>query len=142
MRHERSTLTTRASNHSDLAGGRGRPVAAGSMPSAPGQEVHAEVEPVAGPQEVLHLLVGLAPPRGRVEVDHDELGDAAARARARARPTTTSATSALAPLARAAELHHVRAEVVRLDDPGQRAALAQGGDVARRVHMAQHDWRA
>jgi len=50
----------------------------------------------------------------------------------------------LATLPGAVELHDVRAEVVGLDQAGQRAALAQGEDVPGREHFTQptaHDRR-
>jgi len=40
-----------------------------------GQEVHSQVQPGTGPQQVLHLLVGLRRPERRVEPDRHQLGN-------------------------------------------------------------------
>ena len=74
---------------------------------------------------------GSASPRRRVDLDGDEVrdrqtdrpGDLAGQPLGDERPR---------PLAGAAELDHVQAVVVGLDEAGQRAALAQGRHVARR----------
>ena len=68
-------------------------------------------------------VVGLGAPDHRVELDADELGDRQAeRAGQRARHDLRD--ERLRPLSRAVELQHVEAVVVRLDQGGQRAALA------------------
>ncbi len=97
------------------------------------QEVHPEVQAAARVDQVVDLLVGLGVAQGRVDLDADELGhgqpdgprDLAGQPLGHERPRT---------LAGAAELHDVQPVVVRLDQTGQRAALAQGRDVAGGDH--------
>jgi hypothetical protein len=100
------------------------------------QEVHPEVEPRAGPQQVLDLLVRLGPPEHRVDLDQHQLGDRQAE-RAGQLADQHLGDQHLAALAGAAELHDVRPEVVGLHHPGQRAALAQRHDVPGRGDGAQ-----
>ena len=101
------------------------------VPERAGQEVDAEVQPDAGVEQVLDLLVGLVLGDLRVQGDqrqprdgdgeqpgdlgHEDLGD-----------------EDLDPLAGAAELQDVDAVVVGLDEARQGAALAQRRDVAGR----------
>lgn len=102
-----------------------------------GQEVHAEVEPAAGLQELLHLLVGLGEADDRVQLHPHQVGDAQPEP-----PAELSADhlrdECLAPLSGAGEFHDVRAEVVGLDDPGERAALTQRRDIAGCYDFFQH----
>ena len=100
-----------------------------------GQEVHAEVHPLAREQQILDLRVGLGSADHRVELDGNELRH---REPERTRELTDHhlGDERLRPLPRAAELQHVEPVVVGLDEPGQRAALAQRGDVAGRSDSA------
>ena len=134
LRQLRSTFAQKASSHSTLAATAAASGASGFsrdpvVPERAGQEVDAQVEPGTGVDQVLDLLVRLvagdlgvqverhqprrAQPDPARELAHDHLGDQ--------HPD---------PLAGAAELADVGAQVVGLHDPGQRAALAQGRDVA------------
>jgi hypothetical protein len=123
----------------DDVGGEGRrrlPRARGRVGQRPGQEVDAEVDPLAGGDELLDLGVGLGAGELGLELGDHELGDrhpqgAGQLARhnlGHQRPR---------PLPRAAELHHVHPVVVGLDQPRQRAALAQGHHVAGGGHGPQ-----
>ena len=100
------------------------------VPERAGEEVDAEVEPEARGEQVLHLLVGLVLGDRRLEVDEGEAGDGQPQ-----RPGELAHEDLghehLEALAGAAELQHVGAEVVGLDDARQRPALLEGGDVAR-----------
>ena len=102
-----------------------------------GQEVDAEVETAAGPEQVLHLLVGLTGCQDRVDLDADEVGH-----RQLQRPGKSRAhhlrDECLAALSGAAELDDVGAEVVRLHQTGQRPTLAQRRHVARGGDGGQH----
>ena len=136
LRQERSTLAHSASSHRmrparSRSGCVGRVVAERAR-----QQVDAEVEAQAGVEQVLHLLVGLVAPDLRRQVDGhqvrdryvDEPGDPGDDDLGHQHPQ---------PLAGAAELADVDAQVVGLDDPGQRAALAQRRHVAGRAHLPQ-----
>ena len=102
-----------------------------------GQEVHAEVQALAGPQQVLDLRVGLADGDPGVEPGQHQLGYPQAQAAGELAGDDLG-DQGERPLAGAAELHHVGAEVVRLDDGGQRPALAQRGHVPRHRDMFEH----
>ena len=78
----------------------------------------AQALSAVGPQQVLDLRVGLADTDPRVEPGQDQLGDAQAEA-ARELARDDLGDQGERSLPRAAELHHVGAEVVRLDDGGQ-----------------------
>ncbi len=102
-----------------------------------GQEVHPEVQPAARADQVVDLLVGLGVAERRVELDADEVGHGQAdrACQLAGQPLGDEGTRALAG---AAELDDVQAVVVRLDEAGQRAALAQGRHVARGDHGPHH----
>ena len=87
------------------------------------QEVDAEVQPRAAPQQVLHLLVGLPAGQSRVDVDRDEVGHGQAQSARDARGHHLG-DERLQALARAAVLDHVRAEVIGLHEPRERPAFA------------------
>ncbi len=137
MRHERSTFAQNASSQITRAASSGPP---GQLPvEAEGarQEVHAEVEPGAGVEQVLHLLVRLVPGDRRVQLQGDQVRGA------QPDPAGQLAHDHLGDqhpqsLAGTAELAHVGAQVVGLDQPGQAAALAQRGDVARDADGPDH----
>jgi len=94
-----------------------------------GEEVHAEIRSRAGDDELLDLGIGLGVPELGRDLDDDELGHRQPeRPRELARQHLRD-ERALA-LAGTAELRDVHAEVVGLDEPRQRPALAQGVDVA------------
>ena len=124
----RSTLAVKASSHRIARGllRRRRPGAV--VAEGAGQEVDAEVEADARGEQVLHLLVRLVAGDPGVQVD------------ARRSGTRTEGAGDLADddlgdqhlgaLSGAAELQHVGAVVVGLDDAGQRPALTQWRDVA------------
>ncbi len=105
--------------------------AAGLNGSAPGQEVHAEVEPAAREQQVLDLGVGLRPTDDGVELEQHELRNPEAE-RTGELAHDELRDERLRPLARTPELEHVETVVVRLDERGERAALPQGRHVPRR----------
>lgn len=102
-----------------------------------GQVVHAEVQPAAGLEEFLDLLVRFGETDDGVELHGHQLRHAQPEP-----PAELAADDlrdqGLAPLPRPGELHDVRAEVVALDDPGERAAFTQGRDIAGRDDLSQH----
>ena len=106
-----------------------------------GQEVEAEVDATAPVDEVLQLLVGLGVAEPGIDIDEHEV---------RHRQTQRTGDLAGQPfrhqrarsLARAVELHHVQAIVVRLDETGQRAALTQRRHIAGRGDVARFGHRA
>jgi hypothetical protein len=102
----------------------GRVVAEGA-----GEEVDGEVEAGAGLDQGLDLGVGLGAAEDGVERGEGDVGDGQAEGAAD-RAGDELGDEDLGALAGAAELEDVGAEVVGLDDGRQRAALAQGGDVA------------
>ena len=110
----------------DLARGRGGRVER----ERPGQEVHPEVEAAALADQVVDLLVGLRVAERRVDLDPDEIGDGQAD-RPRQLPGQPLRDEGARPLTGTAELDDVQPVVVRLDQPGQGATLAQGRHVAR-----------
>ena len=139
MRGVRSTFSTSASSHTTAAarsGGRRPRRVVGQRAR---QEVDAEVEARAGADQILDLGIGLGARHLDVELDQHELGHRQPE-RPRQLPGHDLGRQRLRPLAGAAELHDVQAVVVRLHQPRQRAALAQGGHVAGRGHRAQHGW--
>ncbi len=139
---ERSGFVTKPSNQTtsaaksgvdDVARGRGGRVER----QRAGQEVHPEIEPGARPDEVVDLLVGFGVAQGRIDLDGDEVGHGQAD-----RPPELAGKplgdERARTLSGATELDHVQAVVVRLDQPGQRPALAQGRDVAGRDDGPDH----
>src|SRR5690606_374536 len=101
------------------------------------QEVDRQVAARAGLEQVLHLFVGLAGAELRVDVDDLEFGGAEAEAAGQLTGDDLGDQDPGA-LTRLPELDHVRAEVVALDHPGQRPALAQRRHVTRRHDLFQH----
>ena len=102
-----------------------------------GQEVHPEVDPAAGGDQLLDLGVGLGGAQRGVELHQHELGHRQPE-RARHLPGDDLGGERLGPLAGAAELEHVQPVVVGLHQPGHRAALPQRGHVPGRGHRAEH----
>ncbi len=105
-----------------------------------GQVVEREVERRraiaqlgAGADQVLDLGVGLGARQVGVDQGEDDLGNRQAGG-ARQLAGDELGDQCARPLAGAAELEHVEAIVVALDDRRQRAALAQRRDVAGRAH--------
>ena len=92
------------------------------------QEVHGQVEAGARPEQVLDLLVRLARGDPGVQVGEGELRRPQAE-RAGKLTRDDLRDQRERPLARAAELEHVGAEVVGLHETRQAAALAQRGQV-------------
>ena len=118
LRHVRSTFWISASPQ-HLAGEQpvGRPPERVEADRA-WEEVHAKVEPFARTQEILDLGVGLATRYARIKVTQYQFW------RAQPEPAGEFAADDLRnesfrPLPRAAELHHIRAEVVGLHDGRQ-----------------------
>ena len=110
-----------------------------------GQEVHPEVGARARADEVVDLLVGLGVAKRGVHLDATRSGTGSPIARPIS-PASHLGDERARSLARSAELHDVQAVVVRLDEPGQRAALAQWHDVAGRDDGPDHrqsvaEWR-
>ena len=140
MRQLRSTLAVRASSHRIVAATGVVGGVAGVEAERAGQEVDAEVQPDAGGEQVLDLLVGLVLPDRGVEVDRHQVRGAQAEAPGQLADDHLGDED-LQPLPGAAELADVGAEVVGLDDAGQRAALAQGRDVAGRGDGGDHGVR-
>ena len=137
LRAVRSTLVTKASNQT---------IAEASAASGcvrhrierhrAGQVVERDIEPAARADQVLDLRIGLGAREVRIELDqhdlrHRQAGGAADLAGEQLRDQR------LRSLAGAAELEHVHAVVVRLDDRGHGATLAQRRDVARDGDGAQ-----
>ena len=108
-----------------------------SKGSAPGRKSTPEVEAGAGRDEVLDLGVGLGAAQLGVDVGAHELGHREAQ-RPRELPAQQLGHERRGPLPGPAELQDVEPVVVGLDEPGQRAALAQRGDVARGADRSQH----
>ena len=101
-----------------------------------GQEVDAQVEAQAGVEQVLHLLVGLVAGDPLLELQHHQ------SRRAQVEPERQLADDHLGDqhgqaLAGATELADVGAQVVGLDDAGERSALAQRCHVAGRTDLLQ-----
>ena len=139
----RSGLVVNASSHTIAAAASGSTSgdAPGVEGQGAGQEVEPEVEAAAALDEVLQLLVGFGVAEAAVDVDRDELGH-----RQPERPADLAGEplgdERARTLAGAAELHDVQAVVVGLDEARQRAALAQGRDVAGGGHVARFGHRA
>src|SRR6266571_1782257 len=109
LRQVRSTFCTSASNQSTWLANSGSAVQpSGSKPNEPGRK------------STPRFMPSLARSRSWIS----GLGS----------PTTILGSS----MAGTAELHHVSAEVVCLDDGGQRPALAQRGHVPRHRDMFEH----
>ena len=138
LRGVRSTLSTKRVEPHDVGGQLGLWRALRRERQRAGQEVHAEVDPAAGGDQLLDLGVGLGGAQRGVELHRARARAPAARARAPTSPATISAASAFGPLAGAAELEHVQPVVVGLHQPGHRSALPQRGHVAGRGHGAEH----
>ena len=103
----------------------------------PGQEVHAEVDAAAGPDEIVDLLVRFRVAERRIDVDRDEVGNREAdRAPDLAREPLGDERAGS--LAGASELDDVEAVVVGLDEPGERAAFSQRRHVARGHDGSHH----
>ena len=134
----RSTFITSASNHTIAAASSGsqRARRGGRERQRAGQEVDAEVGPDARFGELLDLDVGLGPSEFGLEPRDHELGYEHPE-RSRELSGDHFGDERAGPLAGAAELHHVHPVVVCLDEPGQRAALAQGRHVASGGNTAQ-----
>jgi hypothetical protein len=106
-----------------------------------GQEIETEIKPAAAMDEILQLLVGLGITQPRIDIDEHELrngqpdgpGDLTRQPFGNEGPRT---------LAGAMELDDVEAVVVRLDQAGKGATLAQGRDVAGRSDVAGFRHRA
>jgi len=96
-----------------------------------GQEVEAQVQPAAGMDEVLDLLVGLGIPEAAVDLHADDLRDGQPEQPGQLTADPLRREDARA-LTGAAELQDVHAVVVGLDERRQRTALAKGCDVTRR----------
>ena len=132
---ERSTFVTSASSQtiSAASSGSGRGAGGRVVGERAGQEVEPDVQPAArarsGPGSPGRARRRRAAGRARRRRSRAP----AARAARASSPATSSATSAFGALAGAAELEHVEAVVVGLDQPGHRAALAQRRHVARGV---------
>ena len=129
LRQLRSTLAVKASSQRIAARLVGVGNAVGVVPEGAGQEVAAEVEAEGRVEQVLDLLVRLVLRDLRVEVDGDHVRDADAEAPCELAHEHLGHQDPQS-LSGAAELHDVGAEVVGLDDPGQRTALTQRRDVA------------
>lgn len=90
-----------------------------------GQVVHAEVEPAAGLEQLLDLLVGLAEPDDGVELHLHQPRDA--QPQPLGQPAADDlGDQGLAALAGSGELHDVGTQVVGLDDSGERSTLLKG----------------
>ena len=142
LRGVRSTLVVRASNQTRSA------ACSALSPCAPagregqraGQEVHAEVGAHAGQRELLDLDVRLGLGQVGVELSHDQLGDEEAQCAGEFAGHDLG-DQCRRSLPGPGELHHVETVVVGLDQRGQRAALAQRGDVAGGGDLAQRHGR-
>ena len=130
----RSTFVTSASNQTIAAAssGDGAGPAGGRNGSAPGRKSTPRFGPALASSRSWISASGSARPMRGIELDDGELRHREARARARELAGDDLGDERLAPLARAAELEHVEAVVVRLDDSRQRPALAKRGHVTRR----------
>ena len=137
LRGVRSTLVTSASNHttsaaSSLPGG-----SVGVYGSAPGRKSTPRFRPGGRDDQVLDLRVRLGGGERRIELDEHELGHRQTEAAGQL-PRHDLGGQRLRPLPGAAELAHVQAVVVGLDDRGQRAPFPKGRDVAGGGDRAQH----
>ena len=129
LRGVRSTFVMSASNQTMSAASSGSIGQPARERQRARQEVHPEVQARAGLDEVLDLGIGLGRGQCDVDVDDHELGHRQPeRAPELARDDLRH--ERLLALPRAAELRDVHAVVVGLHEPRQRAALAQGLDVA------------
>ena len=115
FRQQRSTFAVSASSQMIRAATSGSGVHAGVEPERARQEVHAQVQPDARVEQVLHLLVRLVAADRRVELDGDQVGGAIPSRRASS-PTIDLGDQHPRALAGAAELADVGAQVVGLDD--------------------------
>jgi hypothetical protein len=122
-----------ASNHTTSAASSapGAVSGVGANGSAPGRKSTPRLRPAAGADQVLDLGVGLGARELGIELEPHQLGHREAE-RARELAAHHLGDERLRPLPGAAELAHVHAVVVGLDEPRQRPALAQRRDVARR----------
>lgn len=90
-----------------------------------GQVVHAEVEPAAGLEQLLDLLVGLAEPDHGVELHLHQARDPQPQPLGQAAADDLG-DQGLATLAGSGEFHDVYAEVVGFDNTGKRAPSRKG----------------
>ena len=142
MRTVRSGFVTSASSQTVSAassGSTGAPAAATAPAERQrtGQEVHPQVQAVAGPDEVVDLLVrlGVAERAGDLDADQVRHGQADRPADLAGEPLGDQRARTLAG---PAELDHVEPVIVGLDESGQRAALTQRRHVARGDHGPHH----
>ena len=139
FRASRSTLVTKASNQTMSAQrSGGRPKAGGRIEAQrAGQEVQPHVDAAAPLEQFPDLRVGLGGRQARVEVEEHDLGYEQPEGASDLARDEFGDEGLLA-VAGAAELGHVEAVVVGLDDSRQRAALAQRGHVAGRGDASDH----
>ena len=120
--------------------GSGGGPAAGGERQRSWKEVHAKVHAAAREQQVLDLGIRLGTPDGRVELDEHELRDGKPEGAAQfARDDLGD--ERLRSLSSAAELQHVEAVVVGLDEGRQRPAFAKRRHVAGRGDSAHERQR-
>ena len=138
FRQVRSTFWISASNQSSsLAKSSSAVQPSGSNPADPGRKSTARLRPTLARSRSWISGSGSLGGILRVELGQRELGGA------QAQPPGQLAADDLRhqrqrPLAGAAELQHVGAEVVGLDDRGQAAALAERGEVAGHPDVFKH----
>ncbi len=96
------------------------------------QEVHAEVEAAACDEQVLDLRVGLRAAEHGVEVGKHELWHEKAEC-ARKLACDHLGDERPPALTCSAELQDIEAVVIGFHERGQRAALAEGRDIPRRI---------
>ena len=139
LRQERSTLAVNASSQSDLGGDvrrRSRSVAV--VAERAGQEVDAEVEPEAGVEQVLDLLVRLVAGDLRVERRAPPAAGCAARAAGPARRRSPRRPAPGGPARRRGTCRRRCRGRRPRRCPGRRAALAQRRDVAGHADGRDH----
>ena len=102
-----------------------------------GQKVEAEVEAGAGLEQLADFVVGLVAAKRGVNVDEDQLGHAQAEGASDFAGDDFGDEGEEA-LAGSAKFDNVETQIVGFDDGGQRAAFAEGNDIARGVDGAQH----
>jgi hypothetical protein len=108
--------------------------------SGPGEEVDAEIDSRTRPEQVLDLGIGLGLGEPGVDGDERELGDAKAQS-ARELDADHLRYQRQRALAGAGPLDDIDPVVVGLEQPGERSALAQGRDVARRGDLQERRHR-
>ena len=107
------------------------------VPHGAGQEIDRQIEPDAGVEQILDLLVRLAPTQLGVDLDQRQIRDRDAQPSAELADHDLG-DQRLRPLAGAGELDDVRPRVVGFHQPGQRPAFAQRGQVRRRRDHREH----